>query len=260
MRIISLGSGSSGNGFLVDTGSIACLIDCGVGVRTVQAAIRDAHAADRLAAIVLSHEHIDHVRAVESIARRFGCPVVTTRGTEGQLRSSLRFDRRSAGQRFVDGALEVGFVGVSHDAAEPSGFVVEHAGDRVAIFTDLGYVTDEVYDALSDIDIIVLEANYDPLMLARGPYPRMLKRRVSGPAGHLSNDDCAAALVGAVAARTRGIWLAHLSDTNNTPDIARLAVEEALALAGHAVPVGTLPRYERADVMDVPAWQLAFGL
>jgi phosphoribosyl 1,2-cyclic phosphodiesterase len=259
MQIISLGSGSSGNGFLVDTGEIALLIDCGVAVRAVQSAIRDYNVADRLAGIVVSHEHSDHIRAIPSITRKLDIPLITTHGTHGAMRSTLRLNRRASGDRYADSALEVTFIGVSHDAAEPCGFVAEHDGLRVAVFTDLGYVTPVVLDALQSADIIVLEANYDRQMLANGPYPSYLKRRIQGPAGHLNNDDCATALAAAVSDRTQTVWLAHLSDKNNLPEIAVGTVRESLALMGYDTQVAALARFDRTEITRVPARQLQFG-
>jgi phosphoribosyl 1,2-cyclic phosphodiesterase len=260
MHVFSLGSGSSGNGFLLDTGDIALLIDCGVAVRACQFAIRELGVADRLAGIVVSHEHIDHVRAIPSITRKLDIPLITTTGTHGALRTTLRLDRRASGERYSNGSLEVTFIGVSHDAAEPCGFVAEHDGTRVAVFTDLGHVSQAVLEAIASADIVVLEANYDRQMLINGPYPAHLKRRIQGPAGHLDNDDCATALAATVSARTRAIWLAHLSDKNNQPEIAVGTVREAIALMGYDAPVRALPRYERAEITMVPARQLQFGL
>jgi len=259
MRIVSLGSGSSGNGFLLDTGDVALLIDCGVAVRAVQSAIREYDVADRLAGIVLSHEHSDHIRAIPSITRKLDIPLITTHGTHGAMRSTLRLDRRTSGERYSDSALEVTFIGVSHDAAEPCGFVAEHDGLRVAVFTDLGHVSPVIMDALQSADIIVLEANYDRQMLANGPYPSYLKRRIQGPAGHLSNDDCATALAATVSQRTQAIWLAHLSDKNNEPDIAVGTIRESIALMGYDTPVAALARFERTEVTRVPARQLHLG-
>jgi phosphoribosyl 1,2-cyclic phosphodiesterase len=116
-----------------------------------------------------------------------------------------------------------------------------------------------VLDALASADIIVLEANYDRQMLLNGPYPRHLKRRIQGPAGHLGNDDCATALASAVTSRTQAIWLAHLSDKNNEPDIAVGTVREAIALMGLDVPVAPLPRFDRAEITRVPTRQLQLG-
>jgi phosphoribosyl 1,2-cyclic phosphodiesterase len=259
MRVVSLGSGSSGNGFLLDTGEIAILIDCGIAVRACQSAIRDYGVADRLAGIVVSHEHSDHIRSIPSITRKLDIPLITTHGTHGAMRTKLRLDRRSSGERYSDTALEVSFIGVSHDAAEPCGFVAEHDGLRVAVFTDLGHVSAAVLDALQSADIIVLEANYDRQMLMNGPYPSYLKRRIQGPTGHLGNDDCATALVAAVSERTQAVWLAHLSDKNNDPEIAVGTVRESLALMGYDTPVGALSRFERTEVTRVPARQLQFG-
>ena len=260
MRIVSLGSGSSGNGFLLDTGNVALLIDCGVAVRAAQSAIRDYGVADRLAGIVVSHEHSDHIRAIPSITRKLDIPLITTHGTHGAMRSTLRLDRRASGERYADSTLEVTFIGVSHDAAEPCGFVAEHDGIRVAVFTDLGHVSPVVLEALQSADIIVLEANYDRQMLANGPYPSYLKRRIQGPAGHLSNDDCATALAATVSERTQAIWLAHLSDKNNDAEIAVGTVRESIALMGYDAPVAALARFERTEVTRLPARQLHFGL
>lgn len=260
LRLFSLGSGSSGNGFILDTGQIALLLDCGTAVRPAQATIRELGIADRLAGIVLSHEHSDHVRGIPSMTRRTPYPLITTRGTFAALRSTLRCVECASGTVHIDSGVEITFVGVSHDASEPCGFVVEACGTRVAIFTDLGFVDDAVLDALRSADIIVLESNYDREMLRRGGYPAHLKRRIQGPAGHLSNDDCAAALVASVSARTRSIWLAHLSHNNNAPIVARRTAEDALALSGISVPVRPLPRFDRAEVTAIPAHQVPLGL
>jgi phosphoribosyl 1,2-cyclic phosphodiesterase len=166
----------------------------------------------------------------------------------------------SSGQRYADGSIEVSFVGVSHDAAEPCGFVVDADGLRVAVFTDLGHAGPEVFEAVASADIVVLESNYDDGMLRRGPYPAHLKRRITGPSGHLSNDDCGTILAASANARTRAIWLAHLSDKNNRPDIAEASAREALALAGLKTPVRALPRFDRLEITAVPAMQLTFGM
>ncbi|MDQ4045388.1 MAG: MBL fold metallo-hydrolase, partial [Chloroflexota bacterium] len=198
LRLFSLGSGSSGNGFILDTGDIAFLIDCGTAIRPAQAAIRELGIADRLAGIIVSHEHSDHVRGIPSMTRRIPYPLITTRGTFSALGSPLQCVERASGTVHIDSGVEVTFVGVSHDASEPCGFIVDACSTRIAVFTDLGIVDDTVLDALRSADIIVLESNYDWEMLRRGGYPAHLKRRIQGPAGHLSNDDCAAAIVASV--------------------------------------------------------------
>lgn len=260
MRLYSLGSGSSGNAFVLVTDEVSLLIDCGIAIRACKAALGELGALHNLAGIVISHEHSDHIRAIPSVLRSSDCPVVTTSGTYAGLRSDHRWSQRCSGQRFADGAVEVSFVGVSHDAAEPCGFVVEADGTRVAVFTDLGIVTEPVLDAMRGADIIVLESNFDRGMLRNGQYPAHLKRRIQSPVGHLSNDDCATALVAAVTPRTQSVWLAHLSHNNNDADIAREGAREALLLAGYDVPVGVLPRYERVELTDRAARQIPLGL
>lgn len=260
LRLLSLGSGSSGNGFILDTGQIAFLIDCGTAVRPAQAAIRELGIADRLAGIIVSHEHSDHIRSIPSITRRRAYPLITTRGTFSAMRSALPCVACVSGTIHIDSGVEVTFVGVSHDANEPCGFVIDAHATRIAVFTDLGFVDDAVLDALRSADIIVLESNYDREMLRRGGYPAHLKRRIQGPAGHLSNDDCATALVASVSGRTQAIWLAHLSHNNNAPHVARRTTEEALALQGVSVPVRPLPRFDHAEITTIPSHQPSLGI
>jgi phosphoribosyl 1,2-cyclic phosphodiesterase len=260
MRLYSLGSGSSGNGFIVENAQAAVLLDCGIAARACQSALRELGLVERLGAVVISHEHTDHIRSVAAVLRKRDCHIVTTAGTYRSLRHDAPWFPHQAGDRFTESGIEVTFVGVSHDAAEPCGFVIDADGTRVAIFTDLGYVSEEVLDAVSSADIIVLESNFDTTMLKRGGYPAHLKRRIQSPVGHLSNDDCASALVAAVNARTRGIWLAHLSHNNNTPELAVNTASDALRLAGFGIPVQALPRYERVEITRLPARQLMFGM
>lgn len=260
MRFYSLGSGSSGNAFLLVNDQVSLLIDCGVAVRHCKDALRQLSASHSLAGIIVSHEHSDHVRAIPSVLRDSpDCPLVTTAGTYSAIRSPARWSQRTTGQRFSDGSIEVTFVEVSHDAAEPCGFIVEASGTRFAVFTDLGVVTDSVLDAARTADVIIFESNYDAGMLRFGAYPAHLKRRIQGPRGHLSNDDCATALAAAVTSRTRAIWLAHLSHNNNRPDLALSSTEEALRLAGHSVPVAVLPRFETVEIIAHRVQQIPLG-
>lgn len=260
MRLHSLGSGSSGNAFLLTTETTAVLLDAGVGARTCLAGVRGLLGERQLDAIVVSHEHIDHVRALKPLLRRASCPVVTTAGTREAIKHEGRWTRAVRGGRFATGDIEIEFVAVSHDAAEPCGFVITAGERRVALFTDLGYAGSEVLAAIATADTVVFEANYDREMLRRGGYPAHLKRRIQGPAGHLSNDDCATALVGALSDRARAVWLAHLSHNNNTPDIAVATVQEALRLIGSPVPVRALPRFALTEVSADVTTQLALRL
>ena len=202
MRLIILASGSTGNAALVESGGRAVLLDAGISARETLRRVAAAGAGDaRIEAILLTHEHSDHVRGARVLARRLGIPVMATAGTLRAAAGCLadvpetiaigRRDRFSAaGMRIVSFATE-------HDAAESCGFAFEsRRGHRVAVATDTGTVTPEVAEALAGSHVIGLESNHDLRMLADGPYPPFLKRRISGDRGHLSNDAAAAALVG----------------------------------------------------------------
>lgn len=244
MRVFSLGSGSSGNAFLVETSDAAFLIDCGVGVRVIRKALQDLDLNGGLAAVFLSHEHIDHVRALSSLLRTERCPIFATAGTLAAIGTPPRGTSTLCGSATTLGSARITMVTVPHDGAEPCGFVVEADGRTLAVFTDLGRPTTEVSDAIQDADYIVLESNYDEAMLRRSRYPPHLKSRIRGPGGHLSNDDCAGLLVDALARRARGVWLAHLSENNNLPSVAEAATRTALASSGRGLSVVALPRFD----------------
>ena len=207
MRVTCLASGSSGNCLLVQSGSTHVLLDAGVGVRVARKELAARDVADHaLSAILISHEHNDHVRALPSLLGYQRAPVLATRGTLAALQPwiSAEYDALTPGLACEIGELCVTPVRVSHDATEPVGFVFEAAGVRVAVFTDLGCVDGDVASAICGAALVVLESNYDEQLLARGSYPAHLKRRIRGPQGHLSNADCAGWRRAESAARARG--------------------------------------------------------
>jgi phosphoribosyl 1,2-cyclic phosphodiesterase len=197
-----------------------------------------------LTAILLSHEHDDHVRGLSRLLRSHESPVVATAGTIRALEPGPGFLHR----RIVPGCpIEIGDVcvtplPVSHDAAEPVGFVVSDGESVAAVFTDLGTVDGHVYESLCGADLVVLEANYDSVLLELGPYPRPLKERIRSPTGHLSNEDCASTLSRLPLLRVKEIWLAHLSAENNTPQRALGAVTAVISARHHRPAVRVLPR------------------
>lgn len=246
MKLISLGSGSSGNAFLLQTEEQTILLDCGVGARTIQKALLGCAAPST---VVLSHEHSDHVKSLKSVLRRHACEVVATPGTLKAIGHEAGWHTVQPGSRLEFGSVSISLVGVSHDAAEPCGFLLESAELKIAILTDLGVVNSDVLDAISAADLVVLESNYDEGMLRRGHYPAHLKRRIRSEVGHLSNEDCAAALVHSLTSKTRAVWLSHLSHNNNTPVAAVATVTEALLSAGKDVPVTALARFETSQIL-----------
>lgn len=247
LTVRNLGSGSSGNALLVDADGTALLVDCGIGARALTAGLR---AADRplstIDAVLLTHEHADHVRALPQVARA-KLPIVATGGTA--LAAELARDRREVapcGRPIAIGALTVTPLAVSHDAAEPCAFHIESPSGSLLVATDLGRPAEGWQDRLAACDLIVIEANHDEAMLRSGPYPAHLKRRVLSERGHLSNAACGAFLAAALHATTHRsptIWLAHLSATNNRPTLAQATVGRLLAERHLALPVLPLPRH-----------------
>ena len=250
VRVSALASGSSGNAFLVEAAGVKLLFDAGLHSAALEYYLRQrGTTATQLTAIFISHEHIDHLRGAGMLARGYGLPVAATQGTfdagahyfgklPGRLVLSPDKEVVIDGTVNAEGASGAGKVivrtfSVSHDAAETVGFWIEAEGCSAVICTDLGCETPTIREALAAADLLVLEANHDVQRLWRGPYPPSLKRRVAGPHGHLANAE-AARLISEIAldGRPRTVWLAHLSATNNTPDLAFDAVSEPLKREG----------------------------
>lgn len=253
MRVVCLGSGSSGNAFVIQSGSTSLLLDVGLPWRLLHAGLVSLGLGDRpLTAILLSHEHVDHVRSLARVLGVHDSPVYATPGTIRALDPGpgFRHHRILPGCPLELGETFVVPVPVSHDAAEPVGFVLGDGEHVVAVFTDLGTVDRHVDQSLSGADLIVLEANYDSTLLEYGPYPRPLKDRIRSPWGHLSNDDCASTLARLPLGRVKEIWVAHLSAENNTPDRARRAVTGAIAAGQYRPQVRVLPRRNNPVVWD----------
>ncbi len=228
MRFASLGSGSRGNATLVAWESGAVLIDCGFSVRETKARLaRLDLAPEQLSAILVTHEHSDHIKGVAALARRYQLPVYMTPGTYhsrdlGEL-PDLRLIHGYA--PFVIQGLQVTPVAVPHDAREPAQFVFQWQDLRLGVLTDLGFVTPHVEACYQNCDAMILESNHDPEMLASGRYPPMLKRRVGGQWGHLSNAQAAGFVERLDSVRLRHLVMAHISQQNNSLELARAALE-----------------------------------
>lgn len=245
IRVQSLGSGSSGNAFLIEHGESSFLLDCGVGIRTITRSMKDRQRsiAD-LDAVLITHEHIDHIRTLPQVLGP-DIPVIASRGTFDRTRISDQQWLPIAASAPVEIAgASIWALPVRHDAAEPCGFLIELPGATITILTDLGSWREELLEPLLASDLIVLEANHDLEMLRRGPYPPHLKRRVGSALGHLSNEDCGGVLAG-LAKHGSGapeVWLAHLSDTNNRADMAKATVDDALDRIDRELSTTALPR------------------
>lgn len=231
MRFASLGSGSRGNALVVESGDTRVLVDCGFAMADAERRLsRLALEPGDLDAILLTHEHVDHVRGVARLARRYDLPVWATPGTfaawaPGELPAIELF---SPHEPFALADLEIWPYPVPHDAREPVQFVVADGDRRLGLLSDIGRVTPHVRSMVADCDALVLECNHDVGMLAAGPYPPSLKRRVGGDQGHLSNHQAAALLAALDGSRLQHVVAAHLSEQNNTPEAACAAMAEAL--------------------------------
>lgn len=229
MRLWLLGSGSKGNALLVECGDTRVLVDAGFSARRIAERLqRIGVDPASICALLLTHEHSDHVCGVEGAANRWAWPIYGTRGTLEALPAVGATTRTlAAGDSVTIGGLVLHSVRTSHDASDPVAYVAtsQATGMRAAIVTDLGVVTEPVREAVRAADVLVVESNHDPVMLQHGPYPYYLKRRVAGSHGHLSND-AAGRLVTECAHRgLRQVVLAHLSETNNTPETAMASMQ-----------------------------------
>ncbi len=236
MRFACLGSGSEGNGLLVEVDSTRVLVDCGFGVRdTVARLSRIGVAAETVTAIVVTHEHSDHIGGVAAFAARFGTPVWLTFGTLSVVTERFaRLDRVygfDSHDTFTVDAIEVRPFPVPHDAREPVQFVCSDGNWRLGVLTDLGTSTAYVESSLSGCDALVLECNHDLDLLANGDYPYPLKQRIAGKFGHLDNGAAAGLLARIDTSRLKHLIAAHLSQHNNRPELARAALAASLGCA-----------------------------
>jgi phosphoribosyl 1,2-cyclic phosphodiesterase len=253
MITFSLQSGSNGNAIYVEAGGVKLLFDAGISGLQAKARMaahgRDIHEVD---AVILSHDHRDHVKAAGVWQRRFGLPIYVTRRTfqaiEGDLGRlhDVRFFR--AGDSLAFNGVAVHTIRTPHDAVDGVAFVVEHETKRVAILTDLGHPFDELPLVLEAVDAAYLENNYDPQMLATGPYPGWLKTRIAGSGGHLSNPEAAELLRGCGRRRPRWVAIAHLSEQNNNPE---LALETNRAAVGRSYLFHVASRYGVSPILTV---------
>jgi phosphoribosyl 1,2-cyclic phosphodiesterase len=261
-RISILASGSTGNSTLLETSSTTLLIDAGLGKKEMLRRFEALGRArpERVDGILVTHEHSDHSTGLAQMAREFNCPAYLTEPTHREIvkmfaaedrekpaspaggpdRKPSRPSRKAqidrveyirAGERFQIGDIEINPFAIPHDAADPIGFTFRSSGTKVALTTDLGYMPELVKYHLREADFLILESNHDLDMLKVGPYPWYIKQRVMSRTGHLSNSVVSDFLADSEVfdGRARHLVLAHLSEQNNTPDIAQICAEQALA-------------------------------
>lgn len=239
MDFYSIASGSSGNCIYIGTENTSILIDAGISCKRITEALHDIDRSVRdLTAILVTHEHSDHIAGLGVLIRKAQVPVYATSAT---IRQILRysplgnvdeelFHPIDADQPFVIGDMKAEAFHISHDAADPVAYRIESAGKAAAIATDMGCFNRYTVNHLRDLDVLLIEANHDENMLQAGPYPYPLKRRIMGEKGHLSNSSSAMLLSQVLHDNMKAVYLGHLSKTNNYAQLAYATVITELAM------------------------------
>ncbi|CAM2067177.1 MBL fold metallo-hydrolase [Sulfidibacter corallicola] len=235
-RLTVLGSGSSGNCSLVSSEDTHLLIDAGFSGKEVCARLeRSGFDPGQLTAILVTHEHSDHVKSVHTLSRKFQIPIFSTNGTFAvalQDRKFYDWHEIESGRSFSLGGMCVHPISLPHDAADPIGFRIECGGRILGHITDFGYPSGLVMESLRGCDTLLIEANHDLEMLKNGPYPWSLKQRIASRLGHLSNESMLEMLPEILHDDVRQLVLAHLSDSNNDPRVLTLQMKRTLRRLG----------------------------
>lgn len=240
MKFCSLYSGSSGNSIFIASDNAKVLIDAGLAGKKIDDALKHiGEESSSIDGIFITHEHIDHIKGVGVLSRKYDIPIYANDNTWAVMEKNIGkikehniriMNRRSS---ITINDLEIRSFNIPHDAIAPVGYTVSSAGKNASVVTDFGVFTEEIRDNIIDSDIILLESNHDVNMLRMGPYPYKLKLRVLGENGHLSNEDCGSAIVSLLKNdKKKQIVLGHLSGTNNHPDLAYQTVVDVLSANG----------------------------
>ena len=228
-----LASGSKGNAVYVSDGTTSVLFDAGLSGKEMERRLTSRKISPTsINAIVVSHEHSDHIQGVGVLARRYGIPVYINRQTHEAAKTTLKTISESihfdCGYTFSINDMVIHPFSISHDARDPAGFTIQGRNAKLGIATDLGIATAMVREHLKGCDILIVEANHDRQMLTQGPYPWALKQRVKSRSGHLSNEEARDLLADVACEKLKHVILAHLSETNNTREKALSVVDRAL--------------------------------
>lgn len=237
MKVWSFASGSDGNCYVVESEGTTLLVECGRPYIQIKDFLESINVnIDSVAGIVLTHAHGDHCRSARYLSQTHRVPIFASRGTLGALNLDLEGASLAqpieSNKTYPVGQLDIKPFAVPHDCREPLGFRFESGTGRAAIATDLGWVPHAVGRQFRDVDLLILEANYDPHLLHTGTYPYFLKQRVSGTYGHLSNAAAAEAIVACRDRAPAAVWLAHLSEQNNSPKHALATISRILRRHG----------------------------
>lgn len=230
-RFTVLASGSTGNAVLVDTGETKLLVDAGLSAKKLEQLMEERGVSGQeLNAIFVTHEHSDHIKGLGALSRKHQLPIYANQKTWEQLDKYIG-TITDEHKRFMETGTSVEFeniriesYGISHDAAEPVGYILYQGSRKLSIATDLGYMSSKVKDKIGDSDALILETNHDIEMLRVGHYPWNIKRRILSDIGHLSNEVAGEALCDILTEKTKSVYMAHLSRDHNLMDLARMTI------------------------------------
>lgn len=246
LKFICFGSGSSGNCYFLATPDDALLVDIGIGLRGLKKDCRTYGVSlSQVHHVLITHDHADHIKSVGSLSADYDLPVYATAEVHKGINRNYCITKKLApehtrlltkGEPLQVGDFRVTPFGVPHDSRDNVGYFIEAGGTNICIITDAGTVTDDMKQYIGRARYLVIEANHDEEMVQTGPYPQFLKDRILSGTGHLSNRSCGVAIAENMSEELRHVWLCHLSEENNHPELARKTVESVLA--GYGVIAG----------------------
>lgn len=257
LNFCSFASGSSGNCLYVSSPETAVLVDCGISGKKVLENLSELNIPkEKIKGIIITHDHIDHISCVGIISRKLKIPVYASSIT---IKSLLEFDSKiyeckSFDGDFVIGDLSVTPVKTSHDSPDSHGYIFTHKESKIAVMTDLGFVTDDIIKKCCGANFAFIESNYDLKMLMYGEYPQSTKKRIASEIGHLSNDDCGKFACALAGSGTKNFMLGHISSNNNMTTMAYNTVKDCLLFMGYeqndfVLDIAT--KYERSKLITV---------
>lgn len=262
-KFFSLGSGSSGNCYYLGTKGYGILIDAGVGIRTILKTLKEYGVSfDKINAVLVTHDHADHVKTIGCLGDKYNIPVYATEAVHNGIRQNPRIQADlytskkiiNKEEMFVIRDFQITAFEVPHDSIDNVGYHIRCGEQTFVLVTDIGRITDTITNYVRMANHLVIETNYDDEMLRQGHYPPFLKQRISSGMGHLSNRLSAEFIAGVYHNGMKNIWLCHLSQDNNHPDLAYKTVEEALknigVIAGKDVFLTTLNRHKASGLRE----------
>jgi phosphoribosyl 1,2-cyclic phosphodiesterase len=250
---ISLQSGSNGNCTYVETNGIRLLFDAGIcGIRAASRLAAYERNIREVDALIISHDHSDHINYAGVYQRKYGLPIYTTQKTLCKVERKNSLGKLNnvncflAGEKLQFGKVSVHTIPTPHDCVDGVAFVISSGGKKLGILTDLGHLFKELFSVIASLDGVFIESNYDPVMLSSGPYPAFLKKRIQGPKGHISNVESAELLQSGT--KLKWACLAHLSEANNNPDVA---LKTHHKIVGRRFSFYTASRYMSSGIFTV---------